>query len=570
MMVKDMKRSFDIIVKMKLIWLLGFNFVVARALPAQEIVRSQKIKLRNPQVNRVNFEVNYALFLAERTQSVNLILSIPDSISNRQKVYELQYSQAPERTWREKEIRYADFQFDNSHKQQRLRITGKVEIYRYDLATAISRGQKELPADPDLRNYLSSEPGLEVESEAIQQMASQISAGNQIDLVQHIHRYVTGHLKYVFFEDSRGALWAARNGRGDCNEYSSLFVALCRAKQIPARLAFGYSTSWTNTPRHAWAEAYLTGHGWVPFDPSFNKYPYSDPAKLKPIYFCLSRDSTHPIAQGGFEMRFMGDRPMVTQTFIVNDQVIDTLGTADPNERHILDSPLYAALDRQRRMFELGQTLRNDPLDIKTAQALWQLREQAQLDEQSALQSLILGLEAYQAERYIAAARWLEKAIQSPRVLDLARTYLATESLEQIRDQCHRINTKALCPVCGGTRKADCSVCKGTGFVLCTACKGRGEVRHPNFPKRPSGYRGKIPMIPCPACKRFGQVPCSNCRGYGEVKCEHCTDPGETVDPVKKQRLADEIQELVRAVRYFQAGGLDLHDFPVGLPYQPN
>ena len=567
-----MKRSFDIIVivKMILTWTLGFNFVVARVLPGQEIVRSEKIKLRSPQVNRVDFEINYAIFLAERTKSVNIILSVPDSISNRQKVYELQYTQSPERTWRDNDILYADFRFENSQKQQRLRITGKVEIYRYDLATAISMGQKELPSDPEVLNYLSSEPGLEVESEAIQQAASQISAGNQVDLVQQIHRYVTGHLKYIFFEDSRGALWAARNGRGDCNEYSSLFVALCRAKRIPARLVFGYSTSWTNTPRHAWAEAYLTGYGWVPFDPSFNKYPFSDPAKLKPIYFYLSRDSSNPICQGGFEMRFVGDRPSVTQTFIVNDQVIDTLGTSDPNERHILDSPLYAALDRQRRIFELGQTLRNDPLDIKTAQALWQLREQAELDEQSALQSLILGLEAYQGERYIAAARWLEKAIQSPRALDLARTYLATESLEQIRDQCHRMNTKALCPVCGGTRKADCSVCKGTGFVLCSACKGRGEIRHPNFPKRSPGYRGKIPMIPCTACKRFGQVPCSNCRGHGEVKCERCSHEAGKADQAKKQRLADEIQELARAVRYFQAGGIDLHDSHVGLPYKPN
>jgi len=577
-----MKRSGNIIIKVFLGWIGICVFAVTWTLEIlgnpQETNSQTRFKSQNfnqvgssrGRINEVDFQINYAVFFTERTESVNVILSIPDSLADRQKVSEVQYSQPPERTWQKNEITYADFRFDNSKKQHTLRISGKVDIYRYDLATAISQGPRALPANPDLQKFLASEPHLEVDSEPIQQMAAQISAGNQVELVKQIHRHVTGHLKYVFIEDSRGALWAARSGRGDCNEYSSLFVALCRAKRIPARLAFGYSTSWTNTPRHAWAEAYLREYGWVPFDPSFNKQPFSDPAKLKPIYFYLSRDRTNPISQGGFEIRFAGDRPIITQTFTVNDQVIDTIGADDPNERKILDSPLYASLERQRRIFELGQKLRNDPLDIKTAQELARLREQQQLDRQAALKALILGLQAYQADRHIAAARWLEKAIQSPQALDLARTYLTTETLEQIRAKCHQRNIQALCPVCGGTHRADCSTCKGTGFVLCSECKGRGEHRHPNFKKRPPGYRGKIPTIPCPTCKGLGQVPCSKCRGYGEVNCERCSEEAATVDQVKTKRLTDEIHKLIRAVRYYQAGGIDLNASAAGLPYRLN
>ncbi len=521
-------------------------------------------------INKVDFQINYAIFLGKRTEHVNVILSVPGSFPDRQKVYDLQYSQPPERTWQNNEITYADFRFDNSKRQHTLRISGKVDIYRYDLATAIAQGTRALPANPDVQKFLVSAPGLECESEPIRRIAAQIPAGNQIEQIKKIHQYVTSHLKYVFIEESRGALWAAQSGRGDCNEYASLFVALCRAKRIPARLAFGYSTSWTNTPRHAWAEAYLTGYGWVPFDPSFNKHPFSDPTKLKPIYFYLSRDRSDPISQGGFELRYAGDRPMVTQTFTVNDQMIDTIGADDPNERKFLDSPLYASLERQRRIFELGQKLRNDPLDIKTAQELSHLREQQQRDRQSALKALILGLQAYQAERYIAAARWLEKAIQSPHVQDLAHTYLTTQTLEQIRATCHQMNTQTLCPVCGGTHRADCSTCQGTGFVLCPECKGRGEHRHPAFKRRPPGYRGKIPMIPCPTCKGLGQIPCATCQGYGEVKCPHCSDQAALVDPVKKERLAHEIKTLTQAVRYYQAGGIDLNAPIAGLPYRSN
>jgi transglutaminase superfamily protein len=540
--------------------------VLAGTLP--RVVWGQDGRGANRQTNKVKFEINYGIFLADGTQSVNVILSVPKSIPDRQEVYDIHYSQPPVRNWEKNEVSYADFFFDNSKKQYTLRISGKVDIYRYDLDTAISLGKKNVPANPDVQKFLVAERGLEVDAEPIQQMAAQITAGNQIDLVKEIHRRVTGHLKYVFFEDNRGALWALQSGKGDCNEYSSLFAALCRAKRIPARSAFGYCTSWTNTPRHAWAEAYLDGYGWVPFDPSYNKFPFSNLGKLKPIYFYLSRDHTNPISQGGFELRFKGVRPIINQTFIVNDQVIDTIGTGDPNQKKILNSPMYAALERQRLIFELGQKLRNDPLDIKIAQELGQLRKQVQLDEQTALKALVLGLEAYQAQRHIAAGRWLEKAIQTPRTLDLTRTYLKTQTLDQIRETCHQMNTKPLCPECGGTRRADCNACKGTGFTLCSECKGRGEHRHPNFKQRPKGYKGRIPMVVCPSCKRFGQVQCKTCQGYGVLGCQSCADQIANQDQTLQRKVNEEIQALIQAVRYFQAGGIDLNESHLGLPFR--
>lgn len=82
---------------------------------------------------------------------------------------------------------------------------------------------------------------------------------------------------------NHGALAGLGAGTGVCEEYASLFVAMARAVEIPARLVIGFGRdrnsaedAWgdggsVREHRHAWAEAYLPDHGWVTFDPTFNR-----------------------------------------------------------------------------------------------------------------------------------------------------------------------------------------------------------------------------------------------------------------------------------------------------------
>lgn len=64
--------------------------------------------------------------------------------------------------------------------------------------------------------------------------------------------------------------------QGDCKDFASAFVLLCRASGIPARMVVGFSpgdfdsgsgsriVKLKNT--HAWGEIYFPSYGWVPFD----------------------------------------------------------------------------------------------------------------------------------------------------------------------------------------------------------------------------------------------------------------------------------------------------------------
>ncbi len=68
-------------------------------------------------------------------------------------------------------------------------------------------------------------------------------------------------------------------GQGVCQDYAHLAVALCRSIAIPARYVSGYLFSTEDSTgrndgdlvrvqTHAWFEAAIPGHGWLPLDPT--------------------------------------------------------------------------------------------------------------------------------------------------------------------------------------------------------------------------------------------------------------------------------------------------------------
>jgi transglutaminase-like putative cysteine protease len=77
---------------------------------------------------------------------------------------------------------------------------------------------------------------------------------------------VGGRFSYTYPSDLSAAA-LARDGAGDCGAFSALFVALCRAAGVPARVVLGAWDSVTMAP-HAWAEFHVAGHGWIGSDPS--------------------------------------------------------------------------------------------------------------------------------------------------------------------------------------------------------------------------------------------------------------------------------------------------------------
>ena len=63
-------------------------------------------------------------------------------------------------------------------------------------------------------------------------------------------------------------------GRGVCQDYTHLFIAIARQNRIPCRYVSGYLNQGGGlvgaSQMHAWAEAYIPGYGWRGFDPTNN------------------------------------------------------------------------------------------------------------------------------------------------------------------------------------------------------------------------------------------------------------------------------------------------------------
>ncbi len=125
--------------------------------------------------------------------------------------------------------------------------------------------------------YTQPEPLIQSDSPEIIQKAQNLTSGLSAtsERVSRIYEFVVGHLRYVAQEGERGALWALRNGVGDCSEYSYLFIALCRASGIPARAKAGFAfhyDSETTEDGHMWAEYHLGDYGWVPVDATWRLF----------------------------------------------------------------------------------------------------------------------------------------------------------------------------------------------------------------------------------------------------------------------------------------------------------
>lgn len=138
-------------------------------------------------------------------------------------------------------------------------LEGPADTHGYQLPKRIRR---------ELRHHLRPGPLTESTHAEIVAAKDRAVAGAETawEQVKAIHALTLESVRYQKRDEIKSASVALREGVGDCQELSSLFVAMCRAHGVPARCVW--------IPRHSYAEFYLEdaqgrGH-WFPVE-STNK-----------------------------------------------------------------------------------------------------------------------------------------------------------------------------------------------------------------------------------------------------------------------------------------------------------
>ena len=132
-----------------------------------------------------------------------------------------------------------------------------------------------------MREYLGPSPFIESTHPRVKKIAKSSIESNDDAWkeVESIFKWVRTNIEYEFDEQIKTCITALENYKGDCEELSSVFIAICRAKGIPARAVW--------IPGHTYPEFYLedkqgNGH-WIPCQVAGGNNDFGRMPEDKPI-----------------------------------------------------------------------------------------------------------------------------------------------------------------------------------------------------------------------------------------------------------------------------------------------
>jgi len=136
---------------------------------------------------------------------------------------------------------------------------------------------------PEMAPYLAATAQVQSNNQRIRKLAKELTTGvtTQFDAVQRILTWIIDNVRYVTPSPEHDALYALKQGKGNCQNFSPLSAALMRAVSIPVRIVNGVTlnqpfnvlrqggvlTFKMGQGRHSWIEVWFSDLGWVPFDP---------------------------------------------------------------------------------------------------------------------------------------------------------------------------------------------------------------------------------------------------------------------------------------------------------------
>jgi hypothetical protein len=154
--------------------------------------------------------------------------------------------------------------------------TAKLEIPAFSCQTTIrpyskknncsTTGMPSIALTEDSNHLHPTDPRIQTLAKNIGQRSSRKEVASKIN-AHLVRTLVYGDPIDELYSD----LDALLRPRVDCGGYDALFVSLCRANNIPARIVNGFFLDGTKNNMHAWAEFQDEKGHWIPVDPSMEQ-----------------------------------------------------------------------------------------------------------------------------------------------------------------------------------------------------------------------------------------------------------------------------------------------------------
>jgi len=192
------------------------------------------------------------------------------------------------------------FKIDRMQPDEEALAAANFRITKRDITAPTETDGFEFATKPrgKLRSYLGESPYIETKADQVIALAQKLQKENAElsawEQVEAIYVWVRVNIEYKFDKQIHTCIEALDSGEGDCEELSSLFIAICRAQNIPARAVW--------IPGHTYPEFYLEdeagkGH-WFP-------------CQAAGTYQFGSMSEQRPILQKGDRFKVSGQRELV-------------------------------------------------------------------------------------------------------------------------------------------------------------------------------------------------------------------------------------------------------------------
>jgi len=214
-------------------------------------------------------------------------VALPPNISPTQTITEVCCNYKPSKLVTDKEgNRWLRFYFHQVNPREKITVAYRAliitRLISYDITRIKGEDKNSSRFYPEThKNYTKPEEFLESDHEKIKTVARKYSSHTPINKVLAFLKYVRNNITYVPQNGDYGAGFAIENNVGDCTEFASLFVSLCRSAKVPARMTTSIILSeYEGWVYHSQAEFFSNGI-WIPIDPTLQhdfRYLYRDPS----------------------------------------------------------------------------------------------------------------------------------------------------------------------------------------------------------------------------------------------------------------------------------------------------